>query len=86
MTATSPLTIDVVLEAARKLSVDDQYELYNRLEVELHGVDDDADMVLSKEWEDELQRRVEEVQAGTAELIPAAQVLSELRGMLGKQS
>lgn len=81
MTATSPLTLELVLEAARKLPVDDQYKLFNQLEDELHGVPDD-----SEEWENELNRRVAEVEAGTAELIPAETVIAELRSMLRKTS
>ncbi len=86
MTATAPLTLDFVLEAARKLPIDDQYSLYNHLEDELHGVNSDTSTVHAKAWEMELDRRVAEVESGVAELIPAEQVLSELRGLLRKQS
>ena len=84
MTATAPITLDSVLEAAHKLPIDDQYALYSQLEAELHGSDSD-DFELSKEWEEELNRRVAEVEAGTAVLIPAVEVLAELRGMLRKE-
>jgi len=78
MTATAPITLDLVLEAAHKLPIDDQYALYNQLEAELHGSDSD-DFELSKEWEEELNRRVAEVEAGTAELHDWEDVLREAR-------
>lgn len=86
MTATSPLTVDAVLEAALKLPIDAQYELASRLEAELHGGEEDSAPPLSKEWENEIALRVAEVDAGTAELIPAGEVLAEMRAMLGKKS
>jgi hypothetical protein len=77
MTATAPLTLDLVLEAARKLPIDDQYQLCNQLEIELCGPAGDSD-----DWENELNRRVAEVESGVAEVIPAATVMAELQAML----
>lgn len=80
MTAT--LTVDSVLEAARKLPIDDQFVLYSKLDHELHGVDEEVEVEATSAWEDELLRRRAEVDAGVAELIPVEDVLAELRGML----
>lgn len=83
MTETSPLTLDLVLQAARKLPVDDQYKLFNRLEDELHGGSvSDEESELSPEWKAELQKRLAEDEAGVAEWIPAEDVIKELRDSL----
>lgn len=88
MTANPPLTIESFLEVSEQLPIDDQYELLNRLSDRLHGGEDadDCEVTLSPEWMEEINRRVAEVEAGTAELIPAEQVLAELRAQLRPES
>ena len=44
--------------------------------------DDPAEV--QRAWEDEIRRRLADVDAGTAELIPAEQVFSELRARFRK--
>jgi hypothetical protein len=41
--------------------------------------DDDDPAEVERAWEEEIRRRLDEVEAGTAEQIPAEQVFSELR-------
>lgn len=85
MNANISLTVDSVFEAARKLPLDDQYALCNRLEDELHGCPTpDNDSELSPEWKAELQRRLAEDEAGEAEWIPASEVIRELRESLSR--
>lgn len=45
--------------------------------LDLEAVDDPAEV--ERAWEDEIRRRLAELEAGTAELIPADQVFAELR-------
>jgi putative addiction module component (TIGR02574 family) len=45
------------------------------------GADEDPAEV-ERAWVEEIERRVAEIEAGTAELIPAEQVFAELRGRL----
>lgn len=67
------------LEAeALELSARERAQLAHRLLVSL---DDEADdpAEVERAWEEEIRRRLAEVESGTAELIPAEQVFSELR-------
>lgn len=67
------------LEAeALELSSQERAQLAHRLLVSLdEDVDDPAEV--DRAWEEEIRRRLSEVDAGTAELVPAEQVFSELR-------
>jgi len=73
MIANPPLTIESFLEVSEQLPIDDQYELLNRLSDRLHGGcrEDESEITLSPEWMEEINRRIAEVESGTAELIPA---------------
>ncbi|MGV3659413.1 MAG: addiction module protein [Prosthecobacter sp.] len=83
MIAIPALTVESFLEVSEQLPINDQYELLNRLSDRLHGgEEDDNEAALSPEWMAEINRRIAEVEAGTAELIPAEQVLAELRAEL----
>lgn len=68
-------TLDDVTELALKLTAEDRAELIERL----------ADTVLPEppllhpSWAPELARRVAELDAGEAELVPAEQVFTEMR-------
>lgn len=63
---------------ALELSVRERARLAHCLLVSL---DDEADdpAEVERAWEDEIRRRLAEVESGTAELIPAEQLFSELR-------
>ena len=68
------------LEAeALELSSCERAQLARRLIVSLDDdpVDDPAEV--ERAWESEIRRRVAEIDAGTAELIPAEEVFAELR-------
>jgi putative addiction module component (TIGR02574 family) len=88
MTANPPLTVASFLEVSEQLPIDDQYELLNRLSERLHGGEDenDGEVSLSPEWMEEINHRIAEVESGTAELIPAEQVMAELRAQLRIES
>ena len=88
MTANPPLTVASFLKVSEQLPIDDQYELLNRLSERLHGGEDenDGEVSLSPEWMEEINRRIAEVESGTAELIPAEQVMAELRAQLRIES
>ncbi|OYW76529.1 MAG: hypothetical protein B7Z37_08380 [Verrucomicrobia bacterium 12-59-8] len=88
MTANPPITIESFLEVSEQLPIDDQYELLNRLSDRLHGGcgEDESEVTLSPEWMEEINRRIAEVESGTAELIPAEQVLAELRAQVRTES
>ena len=64
---------------ALELPAQERAQLAHRLIVSLDGdAEDDADEV-ARAWADEIRSRLQEIDSGTAELIPAEQVFAELR-------
>lgn len=64
---------------AQRLSSDERIELAYRL---LESVDDEADPEHERLWMEEIERRCREIDEGKVELIPAEQVLAEIRAKL----
>jgi putative addiction module component (TIGR02574 family) len=50
----------------------------------IQSIDDYADPQLEADWEDELERRVKEIQSGAEKGIPAGQVMKEARRALNE--
>jgi putative addiction module component (TIGR02574 family) len=68
------------LEAeAMELSVRERAQLAHRLIVSLDEDVTDEPAEVERAWDEEISRRLAEVEAGTAELFPAEQVFAELR-------
>jgi len=63
---------------ALQLPLKERSELAHRLLVSLDGEPEDAPEVIAKAWDDEIARRVAEIDAGTATLIPQEQVFEKL--------
>lgn len=66
-------------EEALDLPLHERAQLAHRL---ITSLDEDADedpVEVERAWEEEIRRRVAELDAGTAELIPAEDVFAELR-------
>ena len=79
MSSTMPSAeIDAVAEQAMKLSPGDRTELAERLLFSVAEMQPD----LHPSWGPELARRVAELDAGTAELIPADEVFAETRRII----
>jgi putative addiction module component (TIGR02574 family) len=77
------LTIDEILEAARKLPLSEQIQLADRLEAEIpeaipHSIAE-ADGVTGEGLLAELQRRWEDYESGRTKALPADEVIAELR-------
>ena len=71
------------LEAeALELPVRERARLAHRLIASLDEDATDDPAEVEGAWEEEIRRRVAEVEAGTADLIPAEQVFAELRARL----
>ncbi len=64
---------------ALELSAEERAALAERLIRSLDERTDENPSEVERAWEEEVRRRLAEVEAGTAELIPAAQVLAEVR-------
>jgi putative addiction module component (TIGR02574 family) len=73
------LPLKQVEAAALDLPLRERAQLAHRLLASLdEDVEEDQEEV-ERAWEEELRRRVAEVESATAELIPAEQVFAELR-------
>ena len=69
---------------ALQLSSQERGQLIHRLIVSLDGESQDTPEAIAKAWDDEIARRVAEIDAGTAVLIPPEQVQAELDELLGQ--
>ncbi len=69
---------------ALQLSPQERGELIHRLIVSLEGPAEDTPEAIAKAWDEEIARRVAEIDAGTAVLIPHEQVMAEIDEMLRK--
>jgi putative addiction module component (TIGR02574 family) len=56
--------------------------LIRRLIASLDEEEDEEPQEVERAWEEEIRRRMAEVEAGTAELIPTEEVFAELRARL----
>lgn len=63
---------------ALQLSSQERGQLIQRLIVSLDGESQDTPEAIAKAWDDEIARRVAEIDAGTAVLIPHEQVQAEM--------
>ena len=68
---------------ARTLSPEDRARLAEDLLASLEQSPESPSAV-EADWEQEIQRRVEEVKAGTAKLVPAEEVYAETRRLYRK--
>jgi putative addiction module component (TIGR02574 family) len=61
-----------ILAAALKLNTRDRAHLVDELSASLEGID------LGNEWEDEIQRRIDDIDAGRVNTVPGDVVFSRL--------
>jgi putative addiction module component (TIGR02574 family) len=66
---------------ANKLSADERNQLIDLIAASLPE-EDDAEVAAA--WQQEIGRRVAEIEAGTAKLIPAEEVHAQIRKLYGK--
>ena len=69
---------------ALQLSSQERGQLIHRLIVSLDGESQDTPEAIAKAWDDEIARRVAEIDAGTAVLIPHEHVQAEMDELLGQ--
>lgn len=75
-------TLDELEAQAIELPAEQRGELIHRLLVSLDGEPDGTPEEIAQAWDEEIARRVAEIDAGTAELIPAEQVFAEIDAMI----
>lgn len=78
------ITLADIEAQALQLTPRERGELAHRLIASLDGPAEDTPEAIAQAWDEEIARRVAEIEAGTAELIPHEQVFSELDEMLRK--
>lgn len=76
--------LDELEAQATKLPPLERGELIHRLLVSLEGEPDGTPEEIAKAWDEEIARRVAEIDAGMAVLIPEEQVFAEIDEMLRK--
>lgn len=77
-------TLAEIEAQALQLSIRERSELAHRLIVSLDGPAEDTPEAIALAWDEEIARRVAEIDAGTAELIPHEQVFAEIDEILRK--
>jgi putative addiction module component (TIGR02574 family) len=76
--------LDELEAQAMKLTLRERGELAHRLLVSLNDEPDGTSEEIAKAWDEEIARRVAEIDAGTAVLIPEEEVFAEIDEMLKK--
>jgi putative addiction module component (TIGR02574 family) len=70
--------VDELSRKALELPPEERVRLAERLLATVHAVDAEVEAA----WDEELKRRLAEVDSGTARLIPAEEVFAEVRRLL----
>ena len=75
-----PLTVEQIVEETRSLSEDQLVLLVHRLHGRLH----DIDPQIEEAWNDEANRRLEELESGRVQAIPGDEVSARIRQIVGR--
>ena len=67
---------------ALQLSPEERGELIHRLVVSLEGEPEGSPEAIAKAWNEEVARRVADMEAGRTQWIPADEVMARLRGRI----
>ena len=76
------VTLKDIENQALQLSPQDRCELIHRLIVSLESVSDDTPEAIAKAWDEEVARRVADMEAGRTQWIPAAEVMSRISALI----
>ena len=71
-------------EQALRLPLKERGELAHRLIVSLDAEQEESPEAIAKAWGEEIARRVAEIDAGTAKLVPHEEVVAEIDELLKK--
>lgn len=75
-------TLKDIENQALQLSPQERCELICRLIVSLGGEPEDPPEAIAKAWDEEIARRVADMEAGRTQWIPAAEVMSRIRALI----
>jgi len=67
---------------ALKLSPSDRDELVRALIASVDGEPEDTPEAIARAWEEEIERRIADLDSGKTKGIPAEQVLADIRAMI----
>lgn len=71
---------------ALQLSPQERGELIHRLIVSLEGTPEDSPEAIAKAWDDEIARRVADMEAGRTQWIPAEDVFREVDALIAERT
>lgn len=74
--------LEKIENQALQLSPKERSELIYRLIVSLDGAPEESPEVIAKAWDDEIARRVADMDAGRTKWIPADEVMTQLRAKI----
>ncbi len=72
-------------EQALRLPLKERSELAHRLLVSLDGEPEDSPEAIAKAWDEEIERRVADMDAGRTKWIPADEVFKEIDALIAGQ-
>jgi putative addiction module component (TIGR02574 family) len=75
-------TLEQIEAEAMQLSLEERGELVHRLIVSLDGEPEDSPEDVAKAWEAEIERRIDDLEAGRTHLIRADEVIREARARI----
>jgi putative addiction module component (TIGR02574 family) len=75
-----PMTLDQILEQTRQLPTDVVAKLVDRILLARHG---GIEPELEATWKSEIDRRIEEIEAGKVQGIPVDESLARIRKIAG---
>jgi len=65
-----------IIEAAKGLKLDDRMDVVDEL---VASVTSDEQREIDKAWEEEIERRIDDLESGKVEAIPGEQVFAQLK-------
>ena len=75
-----PMTLDQIVEETRQLPTDVVAELVDRILLARHG---GIEPEVEAAWKTEIDRRIEEIETGKVQGIPAEESLARIRKLIG---
>lgn len=78
------VSMDELMSRAMQLNPEDWSELFRRLILSLDAVPEDTPEAIAKAWDEEIARRVADMEAGRTQWIPAEEVLKRLDATIAK--
>ena len=79
------VTLEELEAQALKLSIKERSELVHRLIVSIDGEQEGTPEAIAKAWEEEIARRVDELESGRMQLIPGEEVFAEIDAIITEQ-